>query len=266
MAQLNTNGFIIVLCYYLEKIKNKHMKKIIIPTRCTEHAVNLFRLATRLYRNESFHCTFLQVVPIPDNESDLMTLGRQSYGYQFTAEALKSIRKIEAENSTVVKGYSIDRIFGDSPAVFKQYIQEFGCDIAFYSREEWYETSKTIGLDVFRMLCRSRCAVMYIAKSDLANISEELLQPETRAYHTAREMSDAVSLMNAPNSHQSDIPASLVYQFNAVEKKLSGFSEMMQTRNIPTVKMGKLSGYFMREQRLEKILMQSNVSLLLLTI
>ena len=48
------------------------MKKIIIPTRCTEHAVNLFRLATRLYSNEGFHCTFLQVVPIPDNEGDLM--------------------------------------------------------------------------------------------------------------------------------------------------------------------------------------------------
>ena len=242
------------------------MKKIIIPTRCTEHAVNLFRLATKLYKTEGFHCTFLQVVPIPDNESDLMTLGRQSHGYQFSSSSLEAIRKIEEENSAIVKGYSIDRIFGDSPAVFKQYIQEFGCDIAFYSREEWYETGKSTGLDVFRMLCRSRCAVMYIAKSDLANISEELLQPETRAFHTAREMSDAVSLLDAPASNQQQVPSSLVYQFNAVEKKLSNFSEMMQSQNIPTVKMGALSSYFMREQRLERILMQSNMSLLLLTI
>lgn len=242
------------------------MKKIIIPTRCTEHAVNLFRLATRLYKTESFYCTFLQVVPIPDNESDLMTLSRQAHGYKFSATALESIRKIEQENPEVVKGYSIDRIFGDSPSVFKQYVEEFGCDIAFYSREEWYETGKSTGLDVFRMLCRSRCAVMYIAKSDLANISEELLQPETRAFHTAREMSEAVSLLDAPASNQQQVPSSLVYQFNAVEKKLSNFSEMMQSQNIPTVKMGALSSYFMREQRLERILMQSNMSLLLLTI
>ena len=74
---------------------------------------------------------------------------------------------------------------------------------------------------------------MYIAKSDLANISQELLQPETRAYHTAREMSDAVSLINAAKDRANDIPEALVYQFNAVEKKLSGFSEMMQTKRNP---------------------------------
>jgi len=242
------------------------MKKIIIPTRCTEHSVHLFRLATKLYSNEGFHCTFLQVVPIPDNESDLMTLGRQLAGYIFSEESLSSIRKIEAENAQVVKGYSIDRVYGDSPAVFKQYIQEFGVDMVFYSREEWQDASKELHLDVFRMLCRSRCPIMYIAKSDLANISEELLQPETRAYHTAREMSEAVSLINAAKGRANDIPEALVYQFNAVEKKLSGFSDMMQSKDIPTVKMGKLSSYFMREQRLERILMQSNVSLLLLTI
>lgn len=242
------------------------MKKIIIPTKCTEHSVNLFRLAARLYRNEGFHCTFLQVVPIPDNESDLMTLGRQSLGYIFPNESLQEIRKIEAEHSNVVRGYSIDRIYGDSPAVFKQYINEFGADMVFYSREEWQESAKTIGLDVFRMLCRARCPIMYIAKSDLANISEALLQPETRAYHTAKEMTDAVSLIDAPKSAEYEIPASLVYQFNAVEKKLSNFSDMMHSKDIPTIKMGKLSSYFMREQRLERILMQSNVSLLLLTI
>lgn len=240
------------------------MKKILIPTRCTEHAVHLFRLATKLYSNEGFHCTFLQVVPIPDNESDLMTLGRQPVGYVFSEASLNAIRKIEAENSQVVKGYSIDRIFGDAPAVFKQYVQEFGIDMVFYSREEWQAAAKELQLDVFRMLCRSRCPIMYIAKSDLANISDELLQPQTRAYHTAREMSDAVSLIDAAKA--KDVPEALVYQFNAVEKKLSGFSEMMQTRDIPTVRMGKLSSYFMKEQRLERILMQSNVSLLLLTI
>jgi uncharacterized alpha-E superfamily protein len=79
-------------------------------------------------------------------------------------------------------------------------------------------------------------------------------------------MSDAVSLLDAPASNQQQVPSSLVYQFNAVEKKLSNFSEMMQSQNIPTVKMGALSSYFMREQRLERILMQSNMSLLLLTI
>ncbi|MBW0177851.1 hypothetical protein [Sediminibacterium sp.] len=240
------------------------MKKIIIPTRCTEHAVHLFRLATKLYSNEGFHCTFLQVVPIPENESDLLTLGRQPAGYIFSDESLSEIRKMENEFAHVIKGYSIDRIYGDSPAVFKQYIQEFGADMVFYSREEWQEARKSLNLDVFRMLCRSRCPIMYIAKSDLANISEELLQPQTRAYHTAREMSDAVSLIDAAKA--KDIPEALVYQFNAVEKKLSGFSEMMQNKDIPTVKMGKLSSYFMREQRLERILMQSNVSLLLLTI
>lgn len=242
------------------------MKKIIIPTRCTEHAVHLFRLATKLYSNEGFHCTFLQVVPIPDNESDLMTMGRQPSGYVFSDQSLINIKKIEAENAQIVKGYSIDKIYGDSPAVFKQYVQEFATDMVFYSREEWQEAGKELHLDVFRMLCRSRCPIMYIAKSDLANISEELLQPQTRAYHTAREMSDAVSLINAARKRDQDIPEALVYQFNAVEKKLSGYSDMMESKEIPTIKMGKLSSYFMREQRLERILMQSNVSLLLLTI
>lgn len=240
------------------------MKKILIPTRCTEHSVHLLRLATKLYGNEGIHCTFLQIVPLPDNEGDLMILGREPSGYVFSESSLNSIRKIEAENKQVIKGYSIDRIYGDSSAVFKQYIDEFGIDMVFYSREEWQEAGKELKLDVFRMLCRSRCPIMYIAKSDLANISDELLQPQTRAYHTAREMSDAVSLIDAAKS--KDVPDALVYQFNAVEKKLSGFSEIMQGKDIPTIKMGKLSSYFMREQRLEKILMQSNVSLMLLTI
>ncbi len=240
------------------------MKKILIPTRCTEHSVHLLRLATKLYGHEGFHCTFLQVVPLPDNEVDLMMLGREPSGYVFAESSLNSIRKIEAENKQVIKGYSIDKIYGDSPAVFKQYIGEFGIDMVFYSREEWQEAGKELNLDVFRMLCRSRCPIMYIAKSDLANISDELLQPQTRAYHTAREMSDAVSLIDAAKS--KDVPEALVYQFNAVEKKLSGFSDMMQGKDIPTIKMGKLASYFMREQRLERILMQSNVSLLLLTI
>jgi hypothetical protein len=242
------------------------MKKIIIPTTCTQHAVNLFRLATKLYRNEGFHCTFLQVVPLPNNENDLLTVARQPIGYTFTAEQINSIRSIEQEHSDVVKGYSIDRIFGDSPAVFKQYLAEYGADTVFYSREEWQEAKQVNGLDVFRMLCRSRCSIIYIAKSDLANIPDALLQPETRAYYTAKEMSDAVSLIDPPKRQDSQVPSSLVYQFNAVEKKLSSFSEMMRSKDIPTVRLGKLSSYFMREQKLERILMQSNVSLLLLTI
>lgn len=242
------------------------MKKIIIPTRCTEHAVHLFRLATKLYSHEGFHCTFLQILPIPDNENDLMTLGRQPDLYVFSNQSLAHIKAIEADNAHVVKGYSIDRIYGDAPAVFKQYIQEFGVDMVFYAREEWQEVGKQLNLDVFRMLCRSRCPIMYIAKSDLANIADELLQPQNRDYHTAREMSEAVSLINTAQEREKEIPAALVYQFNAVEKKLSGFSDMMQSKHIPTVRMGKLSGYFMREQKIQRILVQSKVSLLLLTI
>ncbi len=95
------------------------MKKILIPTRCTEHSVHLLRLATKLYGHEGFHCTFLQVVPLPDNEVDLMMLGREPSGYVFAESSLNSIRKIEAENKQVIKGYSIDKIYGGFSGCFQ---------------------------------------------------------------------------------------------------------------------------------------------------
>ncbi len=247
-------------------IKQDSMKRIIIPTRCTTHAVHLFQLAIKLYSKEGFHCTFLQVIPIPDNESDLMTLGRAPSGYVFEPKDLSAIKEMTNENPSIIKGYTIDQVYGDSPAVLKQFIEEYGVDMVFYAREEWQDQARKSGLDVFRMLCRARCPIMYVAKSELSEISAEFLQPQTRDYASAREMTDAVSRIHASKQPGMEIPETMVYQFNAVEKKLSGYADKMQSNDIPTMKMGGLSGYFLREQRLEKILLQSNASLLLLTI
>ena len=220
------------------------MKTIIIPAHCRSAFINLFKLSSSLFPEDRIHCRFLQIKPVPDNYNDLLTLPRNaSTSTPFDVTFMQTITELNKFYGTRIS-FDTDHIYGDSPAVFRNYAQHNHCDLVIYDKEEWQDSKQKNKLDIFRMVSRSGCELMYISGGNL------LLQnkPATPSY----------------NERAKQAPASILYQYNTVDERLNNAHENVHGKQIISKKLSNLSRYFLSEDLLQKMLLQSNSSLLLL--
>jgi len=94
------------------------------------------------------------------------------------------------------------------------------------------------------MVSRSGCELMYVSGGNL------LLQNEPAPAYNYEKASKA--------------PASIVYQYSAVDERLNLATNTLPNERIVSKKFSNLSRYFLSEDFLQKLLMQSESSLLLL--
>lgn len=222
------------------------MKNIIIPARCGSSCIGQLKIAMNLFQNEEVTCVFLQVRQMPDNYNDMMTLHKNMGKYQFFdqsfSEAVVELKK-EFGSRLVIR---TDYIYGDSPAVFRNYSRHHKIDLVIYDKKEWDNAAKDNNLHIFRMVSRSGCELMYVSK-------ENTLRGRT------------VIINNTVNQNVP-APDSVMFQYNIIDNQLDVLQEgLFNSNKMISKKINKLSRYFLNESILQKMLYQSECSLILVT-
>ncbi len=218
------------------------MKTIVIPTNSGLNSQEHFKLAVNLF-NEEVTCLFLQIRPIPDNYNDMMTLHKHMSKYQcFTQPFIRSMNLLKEQYGDKVT-IKTDYIYGDSSAVFRNYINYHDADLVIYDKNEWQDIKTKTGLNIFRMVSRCGCELMYVSKDNTLS---------------------GIGITTTPNRETANAPDSVLYQYNAIEKHLDGLEDAFNNNKIVSKKINNVSRYFLNESIMQKMLVQSDCSLLLL--
>ena len=221
------------------------MKNIIIPAKCGTSSIGQLKVVMNLFRNEEVTCVFLQIRQLPDNYNDMMTLHRNMSKDQFFDQSFTdSVKELKQEfgNRLTIR---TDYIYGDSPAVFRNYAKHHKIDLAIYDKAEWGNSAED-NLHIFRMVSRSGCELMYVSKDN----------------HTLRSRVDPV--LNIKQNVPA--PDSVMFQYNKIDNQLDELQEgLFSSNKMISKKINKLSRYFLNESFLQKMLYQSECSLILVT-
>lgn len=229
------------------------MKTIVIPTRGCESALKLFRLGLQLYPNEPVTCWFLDIRPFPGNYNDLLMLGRTAPGHCVFDDSFREAVQSLKEQEPRVQVYT-DHIFGDSPYVFRNYLKHREAGLVVYDKQEWQHSYRHSGLNIFRMVRRCDCELMYVS-------GDEAL------VHSSGDPGDHGNVATGSFPQLKPVytkaPASVQYQFQAVNDSLAQLAGAQRQRMM-AVKLNHLSRYFLKEDALQEMMVQSGCSLLLL--
>jgi hypothetical protein len=221
------------------------MKTIIIPAHSSEASVNLFKLALSLFKDQPVHIRFLQIREVPDNYNDLLTIGRHAPKCQpFNNEFIGTINQLKQLYGDQVN-FSVDHIYGDSPVIFRNYTEYRNADLVMYDKQQWQDSKKKHGLNIFRMVSRCGCELMYVSGDHLLP-ENELPAPSAREERSMKER---------------QAPVSIQYQYNAISAQLNN---SLYEKQVVSKRFSNLSRYFLNEDVLQKMLSQSEGSLLLL--
>lgn len=223
------------------------MKNIIIPANCGSSCIGQLKTAMNLFQNEDVTCVFLQIRQVPDNYNDMMTLHKNMGKYQFFdksfSQAVVELKQEFGSRLTVRTDY----IYGDSPAVFRNYSKHHKIDLVIYDKKEWDNAAKENNLHIFRMVSRSGCELMYVLRES----------------NTLR--SKIIPVNNITNQNVP-APDSVMLQYNIIDNQLDVLQDgLISSNKMISKKINKLSRYFLNESILQKMLYQSECSLILVT-
>ncbi|WEK37996.1 MAG: hypothetical protein P0Y53_10840 [Candidatus Pseudobacter hemicellulosilyticus] len=223
---------------------------IIIPSKGTAACINQLALALDLFRDVSIHCIFLQIRPMPDNLNDMMTLGRDSSKFGFFDQAfydgVEEMKALYPKRLTV----SAEYFYGDSSTVFRNYVDHKAADLVLYDKQEWFDSKRSMGVNVFKMVSRCGCELMYISGGH-AQLERTGKTPEP-------------ATAPVPAQAPANAPAGVLYQYNALDSKLNALQNAIDSNRVVSRRVSNLSRYFLNENVMEKMLLKAECSLLLL--
>lgn len=219
------------------------MKTVIIPANSGATCVAQLKTALGIFKDESITYIFLQIRPMPDNYNDMFTLRRNMGKFQFfDSESSRMIIELKQQFGDQIE-VQTDYIYGDSPAVFRNYVRHHNADLVIYDEKEWQDSKAKFGLNIFRMVSRCGCELMYVSKD---NVVVSRKEPAAKN----------VVIDHAPDS--------VLHQYNAVNHQLTELEHMLYSNRVVSRKVNNLSRYFLNESILQKMLAESRCSLLLL--
>lgn len=219
------------------------MKTIVIPAHCGSACIDQLKLALKLFPDEAIHCIFVQVRPMPDNYNDMMTLRKKTGKYGNFDEAFSRSLSLLRSHYKGRLTAQTDYIYGDSPSVFRNYVKHHEANLVIYDNKEWKDKATGINLNIFRMVRRCGCELMYIS----------------------RENNTAAKPVSRVIDFKTDrTPESVSYHYSTIDQQLDNLNDILNSNKIISKKINNLSRYFLNESLLQKMLVQSECSLLLL--
>lgn len=238
------------------------MKTIIIPFNGSTDCLDLTETIVSVSGNEDLNCIFLSITPLPDNYNDLFSLRRSSVPSHATGKAFYSF----AENCKTKYGtrvtVNLDHIYGDSPAVFRNYAQHKGADMVVFDTEQWEFSISKQRSSVFRMLSRCGCEFLYVSANNTfikSGTDETIWEKESDVLAASK-----ATLQKRINESAIPPPQAVVYQYSAVDEMLNEWKSTVATKHIFSKELGNMSRYFLKEIAVQKMLEQSKCSFVLL--
>jgi hypothetical protein len=238
------------------------MKTVIIPSNGSVAFIEKCRILFDVFPAETVNYIFLDIRPVPDNYNDMITLSRnrstQSAFESSFCEALKNFER-SGENCKV----TINHIYGDSIAVFRNYVQHHNADLVFFDQDQWVNHPHFAKQDVFKMVMRCGCEVMYISAA-IEGTEKGILQlngadtkfVRTRTHTSVDEIfSDSFTV--EPEILRSATPASVKAQYRSVDSMLSDLETKATQNKILARRFSNLSRYFVKQSMLDRMLVEA---------
>ncbi|MFT3701598.1 MAG: hypothetical protein QM802_04480 [Agriterribacter sp.] len=221
------------------------MKTVIIPFKSNLIDIKVIKTLIALYKEEPIHCVLLEIRPLPNNYNDLLTLSEYTPHNNQVVQDVNNFMKEANALSNEYFTLSKDHLYGDSPVVFRNYLDYRKANLVVYQKpQQEADNTATARLNLFRMVRRCNCELMYV--SDEKGQAEV----EVSAHKKFRFAEKATS-------------QSILHQFSAVDNMLNGLQENLSSNQVIIRRLNNVSRYFLKESFLQDILVQSDSSLVL---
>ncbi|MET0243331.1 MAG: hypothetical protein ABW174_07680 [Flavitalea sp.] len=239
------------------------MKTLIFPCNGATDSLDMIRTVIDIFSDEPVNCIFLEVRTLPDNYNDLMTLSRKRANYQgFTTVFTEALKEL-CSNCPPDSIFSIDHIYGDSPAVFRNYADHRGADIVVFDHSQWKDGTDFSGKTIFRMVIRSGCEIIYVSStaSSTDQAAIHLNSPRVKLVPKTAVTAEREFGFQAPEITNA-APSSVKQQYQSVDSMLNELETNISRNRILTKKIGNLSRYFLKEVNLQKMLSEAECTVL----
>ncbi|SHK75996.1 universal stress protein [Hymenobacter psychrotolerans] len=137
------------------------MKRIVIPTDLSLYSVHLIRYALNLLQGQTCHITLLQLTPLPDSITDLLTLPRPDRApLERNPEFGKAIARLQRHYALEIEAIQVAHLYYDGAQQLKQYLQELSIDLVLAPVPLTRPAKGAAHLH--RLLTNAPCPVLYI--------------------------------------------------------------------------------------------------------
>lgn len=238
------------------------MKTIIIPFNGSTNCSDLTETIVSVSGNEKLNCIFVSISPVPDNYNDLFSLRQSPFASQTASTVFYNFAqdcKTKYSDRVVV---AADHIYSDSPAVFRNYVQFKNADMVVFDAEQWDFSEKKERTGVFRMLSRCGCELLYVAAN------RTFIKPANSSSNNLWEkepvMQNKKTLQHTMQPGTQALPETVVYQYSAVNDMLNEWENNVVNTHIFSTTLGNVARYFLKEATMQKMLVKSRCSFVLL--
>ncbi|RYG06300.1 MAG: hypothetical protein EOO02_01050 [Chitinophagaceae bacterium] len=238
------------------------MKTLIFPCNGATDSLDMIRTVIDIFSDEPVNCIFLEVRTLPDNYNDLMTLSRKRANYQgFTTVFTEALKEL-CSNCPADSVFSIDHIYGDSAAVFRNYADHRAADIVVFDHSQWKNATEFSGKDIFRMVIRCGCEIIYVSStSSTDQAAIHLNSPKVKMIKETSVTGNRGYLFE-PSDSAGAAPSSVKQKYQSVDSMLNELETNISRNRILTKKIGNLSRYFLKEISLQKMLSEAESTVL----
>ncbi len=243
------------------------MKTVIIPSNGDAAFVEKCRIVLDVFPGETVNYIFLDIRPVPDDFNDMTTIARNrkdysSFGSEF-CEALTAFAAEDTQRSVVS-----DHIYGDSIAVFRNYIDAQDADLVIFDQDQWQHHTHFAQRNIFKMVMRCGCEVMYISaaadclgKGSVHLVKRDVPKTAPKKETVSEVAGNAVGQGNA-GMKRTSAPSSVKAQYSSVDNLLNQLESRVLQDQILKLHLGNVSRYFIKQSTLDKMLADTDRLLL----
>lgn len=231
------------------------MKTIIIPVKFNLQSGKLLENVVSICKKEEeVNVILLEMRPLPDSYTELLTLPKIEQQQSLVDAYTKYAALLNNTYGTSI-AITTDFLYGDSPAVFRNYSRFKEASLVIYAENEWLSAGKK-RTNMFRMVKRCGCELMYIS-------SESVKASEGADIYTLRRDDDNSGIPVNRNINNAT-PETVLHQFSTVDNLLSDLQEQYFGNKIVSKKVSNLSRYFLKEAFIRDMMEKSNCSMALI--
>ncbi|MDO1450221.1 hypothetical protein Q0590_28330 [Rhodocytophaga aerolata] len=163
------------------------MKNILIPSDFTLQSLDCVEDVVQSFKSERITIVFVHVFIVSSSIVDLMLLSRRRKEYSYISDQFwNECKRLEKEYSERINSIKVECFYGNTVAVFKNYLEGLKIDLIVYPQ-----------LYTFKQLCKESCdPAKLIAKSgrEVWMLAAKKKPKEVRQFRWVRNMSYQLSL------------------------------------------------------------------------
>ncbi len=235
------------------------MKTVIVPSNGNAAFIDRCNVILDVFPGEQVNYIFLDIRPVPDDSNELIpiTRTRRHYG-AFDKDFCAAVRAFELKNSK--RTATTDFVYGSSSAVFKNFVQYKNADLVIFDQDQWVGHPHFRQRDIFRMVMRSGCEVMYISAGfDCVEKAASQAQVSANRYIMTKPVAEmaAAAAVTEHGYQLKKAPATVTAQYRSVDQMLNELESRFVIDQVLSCRFTSLAKYFLRQSTLDRMVAES---------